>query len=428
MKAPVIPEAAHADTCPVCGAVHGQLCGQLGCTMHGHALQPGAIQPSGRVIHTCPVQGCHVSITAPKEPPMTDIATRTQAAPITLMWEKKHHIAAVLPDHIDVKGFLGTAAAALYASDTLMAAAEKDPGSLVAALIRCASLGHRPGTDEFYLTPRGGKVLGIEGYRGIVERMYRSGAVRNVVVREVCANDRFTFVEGLDEKPVHRFGGSHNDQTGAGFFGEYGNLNRGEMVGVYAYAVLDTGAISRVVILTRDDVMAARQASPAGNTKDSPWNRPDGGNAHPEFTGRSMWWKTAARRLEPWVPTSAEYRRQQLLAAAEATRAALPSDPIQPPPFVQPDGASSAGAVAVNPDYIAHGQAQEDVRNAFSVLGVYDEDEQLNLTAALLGEDTILDDLAAVSLHDLQRVKAQVGRCEDIGQVHALIDRGGKPA
>jgi recombination protein RecT len=220
-----------------------------------------------------------------------------------------------------------------------MDAAEKDPGSLVAALLRCASLGHRPGTDEFYLTPRGGKVLGIEGYRGIIERMYRSGAVRNVVVREVCANDRFAFIEGVDEKPIHRFGGSNNDQSGAGFFGPKGTLDRGEMVGVYAYAVLDSGAVSRVVILSRDDVMAAKAASDAAKSKYSPWNRLDAGNDHPEFTGRSMWWKTAARRLEPWVPTSAEYRRERMRADAAATAAALPDgQPVTPIPAEDIDG------------------------------------------------------------------------------------------
>jgi hypothetical protein len=91
------------------------------------------------------------------------------------------------------------------------------------------------------------------------------------------------------------------------------------MVGVYAYAQLTTGAYSRVVILNRDDVLAARDAGGyKANDPFSPWNRLDSGKDHPEFQGRSMWWKTGARRLEPWVPTSAEYRREQLRAAAAA--------------------------------------------------------------------------------------------------------------
>lgn len=258
----------------------------------------------------------------------TAVATREDRAPVvTAMWGRKTHFAAILPDHIDVKSFLGTAAAALYADDTLMAAAEQAPDSLIVALMECASLGHRPGTDEFYLTPRKRKgrpeVQGIEGYRGIIERMYRSGAVKKVIVREVCANDKFRYIEGADDRPLHSIGGE--GETGADFFGTDGSRARGEMVGVYAYAELTTGAVSRVVLLSRADVMAARENSDSKNSEYSPWNRLDGGKDHPEFKGRSMWWKTAARRLEPWVPTSAQFRREQLRAEAEAA-APSPAD------------------------------------------------------------------------------------------------------
>jgi recombination protein RecT len=250
---------------------------------------------------------------------------RRETGITSVMWDRKTHFAAILPDHIDVKAFLGTAAAALYKDDKLMAAAEANPESLITALMRCAALGHQPGTDEFYLTPRKGKIVGIEGYRGIIERMYRSGAVKTVIVREVCAKDEFSYIEGVHDKPRHVFSksGTHGT-TGADFFGAAGSLDRGQMVGVYAYAILMTGAVSRVVILTRDDVMAAREASDAKDSDYSPWNRLDGGKDHPEFTGRSMWWKTAARRLEPWVPTSAEYRREQLRAAAAAAEQTAP--------------------------------------------------------------------------------------------------------
>lgn len=237
---------------------------------------------------------------------------------IDFMMSKRAHLRTVLPRSVDVDSFVGTAAGALYANSTLMEYAIGNVDSLYVALMKCATLGHMPGTDEFYLTPRKekgrGKVLGIEGYRGVIERMYRSGAVSKVVVREVCENDRFRYVEGVDDKPVHSFGG--DGSTGADFFRA---KPRGEMVGVYAYAELLTGAVSRVVLLSRDDVLAARDSG--GYRADdtySPWNRMDGGPAHPEFKGRSMWWKTAAKRLEPWVPTSAEYRRESLRASAAA--------------------------------------------------------------------------------------------------------------
>jgi recombination protein RecT len=251
---------------------------------------------------------------------VTSAVAKRDSGPTAVMWGKRKHFATILPASVDVEAFLGTAAGALYADDDLMKAATAHPDSLIVTLMKCAALGHMPGTDEFYLHLRKGKVTGTEGYRGVVERMYRSGAVAKVVVREVCAKDPFSFVEGVDDKPVHEIGGRGG--TGASFFGADGSRNRGAMVGVYAYAQLTTGAISRVVIMDRDDVMAARESSDAKDSSYSPWNRLDGGKDHPELTGRSMWWKTAAKRLEPWVPTSAEYRREQLRASAAAASAA----------------------------------------------------------------------------------------------------------
>ena len=212
--------------------------------------------------------------------------------------------ADVLPEHIDVKEFVGSAVGALRKNPDLLAAAENSPTSFVVALMDCASLGHVPGSKSYYLTPRRNKasgkteITGIEGYRGVIERMYRSGAVASVKVREVCKNDRFTYVEGEDEIPRHEvdwFGG-----------------DRGPMIGVYAYAKLTTGAYSRVVIMSAADVEAVRERSDAGSDRGR-------GASGPWVTDtRAMWWKTAAHRLEPWVPTSAEYRREQLRAAVQA--------------------------------------------------------------------------------------------------------------
>ncbi len=267
---------------------------------------------------------------------VTQAVAQRDEGPIAVIKAHQRKIAPVLPDHIPVKQFIGLAVGALYRDPKLMSAAKNNPGALMNALMRCATLGHQPGTEEFYFVPRKNKknrglpeIQGIEGYRGIVERMYRSGAVASVVVREVCANDRFVYVEGEMDRPKHSFAHNEHGGTGADFFGPKGSVDRGEMVGVYAYAVLMTGAVSRVVLLSRDDVMAAKDSGDGGDSDFSPWQRLDAGPQHPEFRGRSMWWKTAARRLEPWVPTSAEYRREQARAAAEAHR--IVADPDTPP-------------------------------------------------------------------------------------------------
>ena len=267
------------------------------------------------------------------------MTTAETAAPISEMLAKRDQFAAVLPKSVDVDAFLGTAAAALYADEDLMKAATKHPVSLIVTLLKCAALGHMPGTDEYYLHIRKGKVTGTEGYRGVVERMYRSGAVRKVIVREVCAKDKFRFIEGVDDRPIHSSGGSGD--TGGDFFGADGSRDRGAMVGVYAYAELMTGAVSRVVLLGRDDVMAAREESDSKDSGYSPWNRLDAGPGHPELTGRSMWLKTGAKRLEPWVPTSAEYRREQLRATAAAGTLPDPSRAALSAAHARPEHASA---------------------------------------------------------------------------------------
>jgi recombination protein RecT len=309
------------------------------------------------------------------------VATR-ESGPVAVMWGRRKHFAAVLPASIDVDAFLGTAAGALYADEDLMKAARQHPDSLVVTLMRCAALGHMPGTDEFYLHVRKGRVTGTEGYRGVVERMYRSGAVAKVVVREVCANDPFRYVEGVDDKPVHEIGG--RGTSGADFFGKDGSRSRGPMVGVYAYAELTTGATSRVVIMDRDDVLAARESSEAKDSKFSPWNRLDGGKDHPELTGRSMWWKTAAKRLEPWVPTSAEYRREQLRASASAAAAGYPAPPAAD---AAPDLDIHDAEIVDEPVAARASTGQVNILGRLLAKLSVDEEHRLGTLAQLTGRD-----------------------------------------
>jgi recombination protein RecT len=365
---------------------------------------------------------------------------KREAGPIKLMWAKRPHLRMVLPASVDVEAFLGTAAGALYASDvpgknlTLMKCAEANPDSLIVALMDAAALGHMPGTDEYYLTPRMDhgrpKVLGIEGYRGVIERMYRSGAVARVVVREVCAKDPFDYVEGRDRVPLHEIGGRGG--TGAAFFGD-GSLNRGPMVGVYAYAELTTGAVSRVALLTRDDVFAARDAG--GYRPDdpySPWNRLDGGKDHPEFTGRAMWWKTAAKRLEPWVPTSAEYRREQLRASAAAAQAGMrPHAATIPGPAQAPEEPVDAEIVdeprqEAPRRRTAQDRELADIGQQFTRLGFTEAHraERLGVAAKLAGHEGAIASTKDLGAPERKRLLAALSRCKDQDALGALLATG----
>lgn len=230
-------------------------------------------------------------------PTPTETALARAGSVQTMVEGYRADYAQVLPSHIRPDTWLRVTMGALRRNPDLVAAAENDPPSLLRELLEAARLGLEPGTDEFYLVPfkdkeRGKTVVGIQGYRGIIERMYRAGAVESVVAEVVHAADVFEFSPGLHRVPLHTV--------------DWFAADRGPMVGVYAYAVMRGGTTSRVVVLGETEVERSKKASKGSSSASSPWNT----------NPRAMWLKTAVRRLEPWVPTSSEYR--------EALRASRP--------------------------------------------------------------------------------------------------------
>lgn len=217
--------------------------------------------------------------------------------------------ARVLPSHIKPDTWVRVTQAALKTGQLdpqnhcylLETAAKSNPGKFLSALLRAAQEGLMPGTPEFYLTPRRVKgrweILGIVGYQGMIERMYRAGAISSVICEVVYDNDEFTYQFGVDDVP----------RLGRDWDAKHGPLRL-----VYAYAKMKDGATSKVIVLNKWDIedVKARSDSYKNAVKNSNTNSP-------WFTDEAaMWMKTAIRRLEKWVPTSSEYLMSQLRAAA----------------------------------------------------------------------------------------------------------------
>ena len=187
----------------------------------------------------------------------------------------------------------------------------------LAALIQAAQKGLQPGTKEFHLVPFSPKkgmprlIQGVEGYQGIVERIYRAGAVSAVIAEAVYSGDQFDYQPGAGQ-PTHV----------VDWFGD-----RGKLRGAYAYAMFRDGAVSKVVVVGPKEIAQAKAKSASAKSEYSPWNQ------FPE----AMWVKTAVRKLENWVPTSAEYRRQQLrdvqAVADERQRDAQITQQLDEPPM-----------------------------------------------------------------------------------------------
>lgn len=206
----------------------------------------------------------------------------------------------VLPSHMNGATWIRLAQGVLRRDKQLAQIAQRNPGSLMQALLECARLGHEPGTESFYLVPMGGEIEGWEGYRGVIERMFRAGAVTAVKAEIVKANDHFHYQPRMD-RPEHE----------VDWFGD-----RGATLGAYAYAELRDGQTSKVVVVDQPYIDKVRAMSKGSDKPSSPWQK----------WYDAMVLKTCIHRLEPFVPTSSEYLREQMRAARDVadTQPAVP--------------------------------------------------------------------------------------------------------
>jgi recombination protein RecT len=220
--------------------------------------------------------------------------------PAAVVEQYRESLALVMPSHLQARvgAWIRNTQGLLRRDEKLMKAAQNDVGQFIAVLMDAGRLGLEPGTEQYYLVPRWNnkkratEVTGVRGYQGEIELMYRAGAVSSVIVEVVREKDHFQFRPGRDERPVHDIDWDLED--------------RGKLRLVYAYAVMKDGATSKVVVLNRGHIAKARAKSDSADKDWSPWNTDE----------ESMWLKTGAHRLAKWVPTSAEYMREQIRAQA----------------------------------------------------------------------------------------------------------------
>ena len=216
--------------------------------------------------------------------------------PTKLVADYSSGFSRLLPSHMREDGggdqWVAAVKSLLATKPDIAQAASNSRDHFLAALIQAAQKGLMPGTKEFHLVPFAPQkgqpriINGVEGYQGIVERIYRAGAVATVIAEAIYSKDQFEYQPGYGQ-PKHI----------VEWFGD-----RGELRGAYAYALFRDGAVSKVVVVGPKEIAQAKAKSASSSSPYSPWNQ------FPE----AMWVKTAVRKLENWVPTSAEYRRQQL--------------------------------------------------------------------------------------------------------------------
>ncbi len=210
--------------------------------------------------------------------------TGTEIKPTSLIEKYRGDFSAVLPTHVRPDQWLRLTTGLFRRDRKLAEILQRNPASVLAALLNAARLGLEVG-ETYHLVPFKNEVVGIADYTGLIELMYRAGAVASVKAEVVYASDHFDFHPGM-ARPNHR----------PEWFGE-----RGEIIGAYAYAEMKDGATSKVVIRSKAEIDRTRATSRSAASDSSPWN---------QWYDR-MALKTVVRELAKFVPTSAEFVTHQ---------------------------------------------------------------------------------------------------------------------
>lgn len=242
--------------------------------------------------------------------PTSTAVEQAKVTPGQLVAQYQPDIALVLPSHVKPEQFVRIAQGVLRRDRKLAQVAANNVGSFMSALLQCARLGLEPG-DTYHLVAYGNEIVGITDYTGELELIYRTGAVSSVKAEVVYSGDTFRYVPGEMDRPVHE----------PDWFGD-----RGEMAGVYAYAVMTDGAVSRVVMMSKAEVEEAKAVSKTSSRSDSPWNK----------WPKSMWLKTAIHQLYKWVPSSPEFRQELARATAAVEQVATVHQLPAPVPDFEP--------------------------------------------------------------------------------------------
>jgi recombination protein RecT len=221
--------------------------------------------------------------------------------------QKKAEITKMLPKHLNAERLLKVAQ---IAATTTPALAECDVPSLVGAIGQCAQMGLEPNTvlGHAYLVPFNTKrkdsagnerwvksVQVIIGYKGLIDLARRSGQIVSIAAHEVCENDKFELVYGIDEKLNH---------TPA-------LRDRGEVVGFYAVAKLKDGGHC-CEFMSVEQIEKIREGS-QGAFKDE-WK--NGKKTGARIAKDGPWWdhfvemgrKTVIRRIAKYLPLSIEFQ------------------------------------------------------------------------------------------------------------------------
>lgn len=180
--------------------------------------------------------------------------------------------------------------------------AQCEPASILGAMMTCAQLNLEPNTPQglAYLIPYGRECQFQVGYKGLMQLMYRSGAIASfnadVVYRQEVEQGLFEYESGISPRISHKID-LLNPEARTG--------KPEDVIAAYAAVVLKTGE-PIVRLVTKMEIDQAR----ALNRGNSPAWRD-------HYSAMAI--KTAIKRLSAWLPVT---KVADAFAAEEATATA----------------------------------------------------------------------------------------------------------
>lgn len=208
-----------------------------------------------------------------------------------LAWLRRYeeHVTEALPKHVEADAFFAAVRAVMPSLTRC------SPASKLQAVLTAARFGLVPDGKLAVIRADGAQATFIPTYRGYIELMHRSGRVESVHVEMIYSAEEWAY----EPSAPYPLDFTHKARP------DLPRAQRGEPILAYAFARMRGGGRSQVVLLNREEAEAIRdeystgyQRAEESGARDSFW--------HTHFN--DMWLKSAIRRLEKYVPTSAALR------------------------------------------------------------------------------------------------------------------------
>lgn len=158
------------------------------------------------------------------------------------------------------------------------------PQSILSCILQSAAenlwpVGHPP---KAYYVPYKGTLTFIPSYQAYIAKMFETGYVTKINCKVVWEADEFEYIEGSDEKIIHRSYRGHDS-------------GRGARIGVYCITRNKYG-FEEITFLTASQVEGIRSRSAAKDSQYSPWN------SKTPLEVDWMWMKSAIRQRYKMIP------------------------------------------------------------------------------------------------------------------------------